>query len=232
MILAAGRGERMRPLSDSTPKPMLQVAGKPLLMHLVEALVRNGFNELVINHAWHGEQIERALGDGRNLGAKIAYSPEPSGALGTGGAIVNALPILGNGAFLAVSGDVWTDFPFVQLPRAPRGLAHLVMVDNPYFHPQGDFVLRDGLLSAPAPNRDSSTALTFAGIGVYRRELFDDWLVSSQARPRFPLAPILVAAMHSDAVSAEHYRGEWVNVGTPEQLGALDADVLARESRA
>ena len=212
LILAAGRGVRMRPLTDHTPKPLLSVGGHPLIEYHIRALAAAGFRELVINHAHLGGQIEQALGDGHRLGVEIAYSPEPPGALETGGGIFKALPLLGTGPFLVVNGDIWTDFDFTSLPREPRGLAHLVLVDNPPQHPEGDFCLRDGVVSQSDGRR-----LTFSGIGVYRAELFAD------CRPgAFPLAPLLRQAMDRGAVSGERYGGLWSDVGTPERLAELD----------
>ncbi len=218
MILAAGRGERMRPLTDSTPKPLLRVAGRPLIEHHIAALREAGFRDLVINHAWLGEQIVAQLGDGSRLGVRIAYSAEPEGALETGGGIRQALPLLDGDAFLVVNGDIWTDFPYARLKQAPRGLAHLVLVDNPPHHPGGDFSLAHGRVSD-----GGGQALTFSGIGVYRPELF-----ASHAPGRFALAPLLRAAMHDGQVSGEHYRGGWTDVGTPQRLEALERQLGAR----
>jgi len=218
MILAAGRGERMRPLTDHTPKPLLQVGGKALIEHLIESLADAGFRELVINHAHLGERMEAALGDGVRYGVRIVWSREPEGALETGGGIHQALPLLGDAPFLAVNSDIWTDYPFARLRQEPHGLAHLVLVDNPPHHPQGDFALQNGLVRPEGVQR-----LTFSGIGLYRPELF-------QGCPpgKFPLAPLLRAAMLREAVSGEHYDGAWVDVGTPERLAALDRDLSNR----
>lgn len=212
MILAAGRGRRMRPLSDSVPKPLLEVGGRSLIEHLITALRRAGITELVINHAHLGAQIEARLGDGRRYGVTIHYSPEGESGLETGGGIRNALPRLGESPFIAVNGDVWTDFPFARLPRDPPGLAHLVLVPNPSFHPQGDFALRGGRVLNQGRIRH-----TFSGIGVYRRELFDDC-----PRGAFPLAPLLRTAAERGAVSGELYQGAWEDVGTPARLATLD----------
>ncbi|HEX7043519.1 MAG TPA: nucleotidyltransferase family protein [Burkholderiales bacterium] len=211
MILAAGRGERMRPLTDTVPKPLLAVGGAALIEHLIRGLARAGFRDLVINHSYLGNAIEAALGDGGRYGVRIRYSPEPDGPLETGGGIRQALPLLGD-AFVVVNGDIWTDYPFERLARPPAGLAHLVLVDNPPHHPRGDFALRDGRLAPGGP------ALTFAGIGVYRAELFAEC-----APGRFPLAPLLRRAMEQQAATAEHYRGAWFDIGTPERLRALAA---------
>ncbi len=212
MILAAGRGERMRPLTDRIPKPLLQAGGRSLIECHIEALRDAGFRELVINHAWLGEQIEQHLGDGSRLDVKILYSPEPEGALETGGGIQHALPLLGDEAFLVVNADIWTDYPYAELKHSPRGLAHLVLVDNPPHHPQGDFSLENGVVTD-----DGDAALTFSGIGVYRPALF-----AGQPPGAFPLAPLLRDAMRERQVSGEHYAGGWTDVGTPQRLEALD----------
>lgn len=213
MLLAAGRGERMRPLSDTTPKPLLTVAGRPLIAHLIGRLAAAGVRDLVVNHAWLGECFQATLGDGSALGVCIRYSAEPAGALDSGGAIRRALPLLGASPFLVVNADLWTDFPFQALPREPAGLAHLVLVDNPGYHPEGDFAL-DGALVRNA----GAVLLTFSGIGVYRPALF-----AGEQPARFSMVPLLRAAAARDEVTGEHFRGEWVNVGTPPQLAALRA---------
>jgi MurNAc alpha-1-phosphate uridylyltransferase len=218
MILAAGRGERMRPLTDQVPKPLLEVAGKPLIVYHIEALRDAGFRELVINHAWLGERITEYLGDGSSFGVRIRYSPEPEGALETGGGIQHALPLLGDEAFLVVNGDIWTDYPYASLHHPPPQLAHLVLVDNPPHHRQGDFSLEKGIVT------DAGTsALTFSGIGVYRPELF-----RGHAPGAFPLAPLLREAMRSGQVSGEHYRGRWTDVGTPQRLEELNSSSGSR----
>jgi MurNAc alpha-1-phosphate uridylyltransferase len=220
MILAAGRGERMRPLTDHTPKPLLQVNGLCLIEYHIEALVKAGFTEIVINHAHLGQQIETRLGDGHRYGADISYSPEGQQGLETGGGIFHALPLLGEQSFLVVNGDIFTDYDFARLPAEPDGLAHLVLVDNPPHHPEGDFALQQGMVSDNAVG-----ALTFSGIGIYQPELFTACTPGS-----FPLAPLLRRAMGAGEVSGEHYRGRWVDVGTIERLRALDAE-LAAESQ-
>ncbi len=217
MILAAGRGERMRPLTDTLPKPLLRLGDRALIEHLIEALARAGFIDLVINYSHLGHTIEAALGNGTKYGVRIRYSPEPPGALETGGGIRQALPLLGD-AFLVVNGDLWTDYPFERLARPPKGLAHLVLVDNPPHHPQGDFAL-DG----ERVRDQGEPRLTFAGIGVYRAALFAD----CSAR-RFPLAPVLRRAMAMDQVSGEHYRGRWHDIGTPPRLQELQASWAGR----
>jgi MurNAc alpha-1-phosphate uridylyltransferase len=217
MILAAGRGERMRPLTDHTPKPLLRAGGKPLIVHHIERLASAGFRELVVNHAHLGEQIEAALGDGSWLGVEIRYSVE-NPALETGGGIFKALHLLGSEPFLVLNGDVWTDVDLRRLALAEECLAHLVLVDNPPHHPEGDFGLRDGLVSNGGEPR-----YTFSGIGVYRPELFRDC-----APGAFPLAPLLRRAMDRELVSGEHHPGIWFDIGTPQRLGQIDR--LLRES--
>ena len=220
MILAAGRGERMRPLTDHTPKPLLEVGGKPLIIHHIERLAAAGFAELVINHAHLGEQIETALADGSRWGVSISYSPEKE-ALETGGGIFNALPLLGDRPFLVVNGDVWTDYDFSAFSSfEPEGLSHLVLIDNPKHNPSGDFILRDGAVYAEG----SGLKLTYSGIGVYRPELF-----SKCSRGAFPLAPLLKQAMRDRKVTGEHHRGAWVDVGTPQRLQELDAILMAED---
>ncbi len=216
MILAAGRGERMRPLTDETPKPLLKVGGDYLIAHHIRSLVSAGITEIVINLAWLGEQIEQAIGNGHRYGAHIYYSAEGAVGLETAGGIKHALPLLGQGPFIVVNGDVWTDFPFGTLPAMPEGFAHLVLVNNPLFHQGGDFALQDGHLRS-----EGAQKLTFSGIGVYRAELFE-------AVPEgcVPLAPLLRQAMAEGQVSGEHYRGGWVDVGTAERLNELDDELL------
>ncbi|MBA1148469.1 nucleotidyltransferase family protein [Ectothiorhodospiraceae bacterium WFHF3C12] len=211
MILAAGRGQRMRPLTDHTPKPLLEVAGKPLLAHHLEALVRAGITEIVINTAWLGAQIVEAIGDGGRFGASVQYSDEGDSALETGGGIRKALPLLGEGPFAVVNGDVWTDFPFERLPGDIDGLAHLVLVDNPGHNRNGDFALVDGRVSVEGGERH-----TFSGIGVYRAALLADTEPGA-----FPLAPLLRDAARRGLVSGELYAGRWDDVGTPQRLKAL-----------
>ncbi len=212
MILAAGRGERMRPLTDEIPKPLLMVAGKPLIQWQVEALQAAGFTELVINHAWLGEQIEAYLGDGSQFAVNIVYSPEGDHALETGGGIFRALPLLraqsGDDAFLVVNADILTDVEFGRLPTQIDGLAHLLMVPNPTHHLQGDFVLADGSI-----HNEGKSRLTFGGIGIYRPQLF-----SNCDNGKFALAPLLIQAMQQGQVSGQLHQGLWVDVGTKERL--------------
>jgi MurNAc alpha-1-phosphate uridylyltransferase len=214
MILAAGRGERMRPLTDTLPKPLLQVRGKPLIQWTIERLGGAGFGELVINHAHLGHMLEEALGDGTRWGVAIRYSREGQ-ALETAGGIAKALPLLGPEPFLAVNGDILCDMEYARLSAVDLGprLAHLVFVPNPPEHPGGDFALeRDRARSSGA------IKWTFAGIGVYACALFAPVAPGTRAK----LAPLLRAAMERDLVSAEIHRGQWCDVGTPERLAALN----------
>jgi len=215
MLLAAGRGERMRPLTDETPKPLLLAGGKPLIVHHIEALQEAGFRDLIINLSHLGGQIRAALGDGERFGVRIVYSQEPAGALETGGGIRQALPLLGPSPFVVINSDIWTDYPFARLPAQPVGLAHLVLVDNPPHHPEGDFVLAGGQVTAAGAPR-----LTFSGISVLRPEL-----LAGCAPGCFPLAPVLRQAMSCGQVSGEHYHGGWRDIGTPERLRRLDAEL-------
>ena len=225
MILAAGRGERMRPLTDHTPKPLLQVGGKPLVVWHLERLARAGLRGIVINYAHLGEQIPAALGDGSTWELNICYSPEPPGALETAGGIARALPLLGNSPFLVVNGDIFCDWNPVQALGLPEKgkLAHLVLVDNPPHHPQGDFSLEgeqvanvySGLAEA------GGRRLTFSGIGIYHPELFSGLNPDQPAK----LAPLLKAAANKGLVSGEYYGGRWVDVGTPERLAQLDKEL-------
>ena len=212
MILAAGRGERMRPLTDRMPKPLLKAGNKTLIEHNIDALVKAGISNLVISHAYRGEQIEQYLGDGSKYGARICYSAEGHGrALETGGGIFNALPLLGEGPFAVVNADIWTDYDFSKLPAADA-LAHLVLVDNPAHNPNGDFVLQ-GRQIVP----DGETRLTFSGIGVYRAQLFTGCQPGA-----FPLAPLLRQAITAGQVTGEYFTGHWVDVGTPERLQQIE----------
>lgn len=246
MIFAAGRGERMRPLTDGCPKPLLQVGGKPLIVWTIEALARAGLTEIVINHAWLGAQIEAALGDGSRFGVRLAYSAEGE-ALETAGGIAQALPLLREGSgddgtaddgtgrdgkgeiFVAVSGDIYCDYDFrALLPRAaamagaPEPRMHLVMVPNPPFHPKGDFALgADGKLSLPgdAPLADGAARLTFGNIGLYDTRTF----AAIAPGQKVPMTPFYRAAIAAGLASGERFAGRWENVGTPAQLAALDA---------
>ena len=214
MILAAGRGERMRPLSDDVPKCLLEVRGKPLIAWLIEALERSGVREIVINHAHLGHLIEAALGDGRRFGVAIRYSPEVE-ALETAGGIAKALPLLGRSPFLGVNGDIFCDFDFSALVARElgRNLAHLILVPNPSHHPHGDFALRGSLVAEAGDPK-----LTFSGIGLYRPELFASVKPGSKGQ----IAPLLRAAMARGLVSGEVHGGEWHDVGTPQRLAELN----------
>ena len=217
MILAAGRGERMRPLTDHTPKPLLEAGGKPLIQHHVEALRKAGIDELVINHAHLGDRIVEYLGDGERFGVRIRYSPEPPGALETGGGIKRALPFLGSAPFLVINADIWTDYPYAELHGRPQGLAHLVLVENPPHNPDGDFQLNGQAVSS-----DGEPRFTFSGIGIYTASLFD-----GTPEGAFPLAPVLRDAMAAGKVSGELYRGLWMDIGTPQRLEELDERLRA-----
>jgi MurNAc alpha-1-phosphate uridylyltransferase len=213
MILAAGRGERLRPMTDTTPKPMLPVRGQPLIERLVMALARAGMERIVINLAWLGARISEYLGDGARYGVSIVYSEERPRALETAGGIFRALPLLAPGPFAVVNGDVYTDFPFESLQIAAGQDAHLVLVPNPTQHPQGDFGLDEGLALAAAANK-----YTFSGIAAYRSTFF-----AGCSDGVFPLKPLLLRSMAAKRCSAELYTGVWEDIGTPERLQALNA---------
>ncbi|MGJ4730410.1 N-acetylmuramate alpha-1-phosphate uridylyltransferase MurU [Luteimonas sp. SDU101] len=229
LIFAAGLGERMRPLTDSTPKPLLRAGGKPLIAWHLERLAAIGVREVVVNTSWLASQFPATLGDGAAFGLRIAYSDEGPVPLETGGGMLQALTRLGEAPFLAINGDIWTDFDFSRLPVEPAGDVHLVMVANPQHHPQGDFALQpDGRLHEAGDAR-----LTFSGIGVYRPRLLQGWREVigdapgvDAAPPRFRIAPLLRAAMRRGAATGEHHPGAWTDVGTPERLRQLD-DALA-----
>lgn len=211
MILAAGRGERMRPLTDHTPKPLLSVGGKPLIQYQIEALAAAGFQELVVNHAHLGQQIETTLGDGSRWGVHIRYSPEDT-ALDTGGGVYKALPVLGDAPFLVVNGDVWCDYGYCMPALDAGRLAHLVLVDNPHHHPKGDFALQNGQVENQGTPR-----YTFSGIGVYHPKLF-----AGCSPGTFSLTPLLRAACNQGRVGGELFCGRWIDVGTPQRLHELD----------
>ena len=224
MILAAGRGERMRPLTDRTPKPLLAVGGKPLIVWHIERLRAAGFTHIVINHAHLGQQIEAALGDGAELRVSIEYSREVS-ALETAGGIATALSLIESDVFPVVNGDIYCEYDFSSLAEplarlaAGHDRAHLVLVDNPPHHPQGDFVLDAGRVkNADVPLTPHPSRLTFSGIGVYHRALF----AHTPAGEKAPLAPLLRLAIDAGRISGEHFGGRWVDVGTPERLQQLD----------
>lgn len=220
MILAAGRGERMRPLTDAMPKPLLPVADKPLIQHHIERLSRAGVRELVINLAWKGAMLREALGSGERFGVRIVYSDEGDRALETGGGIFNALPLLGVDPFLVVNGDVWTDFPFGVLVERDLGqdLAHLVLVPNPPQHAKGDFSLAGDRVI----ERSGATA-TYSGVAVFSPEFF-----AACAPGPFKLLPPLLAAIAVGRLSGQLYSGEWFDIGTPQRLAELDALLRSR----
>lgn len=234
LVFAAGKGERMRPLTDSTPKPLLRVGGKPLIAWHLERLAAIGVRDVVLNTSWLADQFEPALGDGAAWGLRLHYSYEGPEPLETGGGMLKALPLLGDAPFLVVNADAWTDADFATLPREPTGLAHLLMVDNPAQHPRGDFRLdADGRLSD-----DGAPRLTYSGIGVYRPAILDGWRAiigsapgSELDPPRFKLVPLLRAAMARGLVHGQYHAGSWTDVGTPERLAALDA-AISRAARA
>ena len=220
MILAAGKGERMRPLTLHTPKPLVQAGGKRLIEYHLEALAKAGFTEIVINHAWLGQQIERYLGDGAQFGLRIRYSPEGE-PLETGGGIFRALPLLGDEAVVVVNGDIWTDYDFRALRQPIAGLAHLVLADNPAHHPNGDFILVDGQVRDA--DADAQT-LTYSGIAVLHPQLFEGCTAGA-----FKLAPLFRKAMADGQVTGERLEGQWVDVGTYERLA--EAEALIEASR-
>ena len=208
MILSAGLGERLRPITDQIPKALVEVDGTPLIVSHIHALGAAGMDPIVVNLSYRGEQIREALGDGHSLGVRILYSQEPEPPLGTGGGIFQALPLLGPDPFWVVNTDVYTDYSFAQPTLAEDDQAHLVLVDNPPHNPQGDFALSGSRVVS-----EGAEPLTFAGIGFYRPQLFDGC-----APGAFPLAPILRDAIREDRISGEHYQGRWIDIGTPERL--------------
>lgn len=228
LIFAAGLGERMRPLTEHTPKPLLQAGGKPLIVWHLEKLAALGVGEVVINTSWLAEQFPQVLGDGSRWGLRLHYSYEGPVPLETGGGMLHALPLLGDAPFLLVNGDIWTDYDFGRLPREPMGDAHLVLVANPPQHPNGDFALgADGILQP-----DGETKLTFTGIGVYRPALLRDWRNvigdtpdSGQTPPSFKLAPLLRHGMSRQRITGEFHPGRWTDVGTPERLAQLNTEL-------
>ncbi len=212
MILAAGRGERMRPLTDRTPKPLLRVHGKPLIEYHIEALMRAGIGEIVINIAWLGEQIRSQIGNGVKYGIKITYSDEGPEALETGGGIFRALPLLGDAPFWLINGDIFCAFHYGVRELADGALGHLILVPNPGHHAAGDFSLADGKVT-----RRSGRTLTYSGIAVLHPDLF-----TGAADGKFPLAPLFNDAIEREALTGELFNGRWMDVGTPGRLAALD----------
>ncbi len=228
LIFAAGKGERMRPLTERTPKPLLRVGGKRLIEWHIEKLAALGCQTIVINTSWLAECFEPALGDGSRWGVRLKYSYEGTEALETGGGMALALQYLGDTPFIAVNGDVFCDYNFKLLPQQLQALAHLVMVNNPEHNPNGDFALSaDGIMHSEGEQR-----LTFSGIGVYRPELLlncqSEWASLNEQNPRFKLAPILRRVMHAHQITGEHFTGQWTDVGTPERLTELDSSLLPR----
>ena len=211
MILAAGRGQRMRPLTDKTPKSLLKIQGKCLIEYHIEALRKAGIQELIINTGWLGQKIETFLQDGTRYNIRITYSREPAIAYETGGGILHALDLLSD-TFIVVNGDVHTDYDYSRLPDTLKGQAHIVLVDNPAHHPAGDFALSDGYAA-----NEGQPRLTFSGIGVYNKTLFKD-----RRTGKLPLEPILREAIQHHTVTAEHYKGFWNDVGTPKRLALLN----------
>ncbi|MGN6480098.1 N-acetylmuramate alpha-1-phosphate uridylyltransferase MurU [Luteibacter sp.] len=219
LILAAGLGERMRPLTDTTPKPLLEVHGKPLIVHHIEKLAAAGVNYIAINTSHLADQFPDALGDGSRWGVRLRYSYEGPTPLETGGGMLKALPLLGSDPFIVVSADIWSDIDYAALPLQPEGVAHLVMVPNPDFHPAGDFALLGGkLYDEDAP--EGAERLTFGNVGVYRPEI-----VAGEAAGKFKLAPMYRRAIAQGRLSGERYDGFWRNVGNPAQLEQLRAEV-------
>jgi MurNAc alpha-1-phosphate uridylyltransferase len=219
MLLAAGRGERLRPLTDTLPKPLMEVGGRALIVWHLAALARAGIREVVINLSWLGERLRAALGDGRSFGVTISWSEEGPIPLETGGGIFHALPLLGPEPFLVVNADIWTDIDFGRLHLPREASAHLVLIANPAHHPRGDF----GLEGQRVVNRESER-LTYSGVGVYSPEFFAGCIAG-----RFPLLPLLNRAIAASRLTAEVHRGQWCDVGTAERLASLSARLAALE---
>ncbi|WP_063573360.1 MULTISPECIES: N-acetylmuramate alpha-1-phosphate uridylyltransferase MurU [Luteibacter] len=224
LILAAGLGERMRPLTTHTPKPLLEVLGKPLIVHHIEKLAAADVRYIVINTSHLADQFPSVLGDGSRWGVRLRYSYEGPTPLETGGGMHNALPLLGPEPFIVVSADIWSDIDYTALPREPEGVAHLVMVENPDFHPGGDFALKDGrLYEGDGPT--GAERLTFGNVGVYRREIVED-----EVAGRFKLLPMYQRAIAAGRLSGEKYSDFWRNVGTPAQLDELRENLDSRRA--
>jgi len=214
IILSAGRGERLRPLTDETPKPLLKAGRFRLIEYTIKALVKAGFNDIVINTAHLSEQFPRLLGCGDYYDAKITYSPEQEGGLETAGGIINALPLLGSESFMVVNGDIWTDYPFDnfdQFTLQPSILGHLVFVNNPEHNPQGDFSLHSGLVNEIGDNK-----VTYSGIAIFHPDFFAGYEIQ-----RLALKPLLLEAIKKQQLSGEHYLGQWSDIGTVERLQEL-----------
>jgi N-acetyl-alpha-D-muramate 1-phosphate uridylyltransferase len=219
MILAAGRGERMRPLTDSIPKPLLKVGGQPLIHYHVAALARAGIDKVVVNLAWLGEQIREYLQDGARYGVSITYSEEQPAALETAGGIFRALRWLAPGPFLVVNGDIFCDIPFWQLRLAPQADSHLVLVPNPPQHASGDFGLQGGLVE---PHSAQAPSYTFAGVGLYHESFF-----AGCRDGAFPLKPLLLRSMSAGRCTGQLHQGLWEDVGTPARLQTLNERLAA-----
>ena len=218
MVLAAGRGERMRPITDTLPKPLVPVAGKPLIGYHLERLAAAGVREVVVNLSWLGDRIRAALGDGRDYRLSISYSEEGPVPLETGGGIFKALPLLGPGPFLVVNGDTWSDIDYVRLALEDGANGRIVLVPNPTHNSRGDFGVEGDVVVDRETDR-----FTYSGVGVYRPEFFDGC-----SPGRFPMLPLLKRAIAARLLRGEVHPGEWCDVGTPERLATLDADVRAR----
>ena len=212
MILAAGRGERLRPLTDNVPKPLLPIGGKPIIEHTVAALVDSGITDIIINLSYKGHQIRDSLGDGQRLGANLRYSDEGSEALETAGGILRALPFFDHQPFLVVNGDIYTEYPYAKLIDQSINYAHLILVPNPEHHPQGDF----GLESKLALNH-ADQLLTFSGIGLYQKKMFEGLATGAH-----PLGPLLREAISIGGVTGEHFTGVWMDIGTVERYQAVN----------
>lgn len=231
LIFAAGKGERMRPLTNHTPKPLLVVGGKRLIEWHIEKLATAGIRDIVINTSWLAECFEPALGDGARWNVSLHYSYEGSEPLETGGGMLQALKIIGDETFIAVNGDIWSDVNYSRLPQVVSVSAHLVLVDNPAHNPKGDFVLNP----SGHVQSDGDDKLTFSGIGIYQPALFENWRAiigqtkgADETPPRFKLAPLLRHAMHQAQVTGIHHAGNWADVGTPERLEELNRQLSAQ----
>ncbi len=220
MILAAGRGERLRPLTDQCPKPLLPIGGKPIIEHTIQSLVSNGITDIIINVSYKGDLIQQALGDGKQLGANLSYSDEGLEALETAGGILRALPFFEEQPFLVVNGDVYTDYPYAQLLNRSVNTAYLVLVPNPQHHPLGDFGLNTNLVTNQADQ-----LLTFSGIGVYSANLFE-----GLQDGRHPLGPLLREAIKSGNVSGEGYDGIWMDIGNVKRYQAVNYWLISGQS--
>ncbi len=223
MILAAGRGERMRPLTDSCPKPLLSVGGHSLISYHIKNLAKVGIKNIIINHAWLGEKIQQHVGNGQQYGVDIYYSAEPAKGLETAGGIMQALPLLGSKPFIVVNGDIWTDYPFNSLMRLSLqdNLGYIVLVDNPAHHPQGDFGLTAQQVIVP-----QKTAFTFSGIALYTQEFFVHY-GKEETEDKIALAPLLRKAIANKRLGGEYYAGQWYDIGAPERLRYLDQQLLS-----